>query len=97
SNHSQRAPHPADSHSPTLPLIALALAYPFLDALFGWQKLYSGTWALLLVTMAVGLSVVVSFAGLLDLGYAAFLAIGGYTAALLTASGSRLAPMLPAV
>jgi branched-chain amino acid transport system permease protein len=38
---------------------------------------------------------VVGLAGLLDLGYAAFFAIGGYGAAILTASGSRLATELP--
>ena len=37
-----------------------------------------------------GSSVVVGQAGLLDLGYAAFFAIGGYAAAILTSSGSRL-------
>ena len=39
------------------------------------------------VLLALGLNVVVGFAGLLDLGYAAFFAIGAYTYALL-ASGS---------
>ena len=38
------------------------------------------------VVMALGLNVVVGFAGLLDLGYVAFYAIGAYTAAYL-ASG----------
>src|SRR5450756_2976357 len=33
--------------------------------------------------MAIGLNVVVGFAGLLDLGYAAFFAIGSYTDAIL--------------
>src|ERR1700737_3790606 len=51
--------------------------------------------ALLMVTLSVGLTVVVGFAGLLDLGYAAFFAIGSYTAAMLTSSGSRLALGLP--
>src|SRR5205814_7664091 len=37
------------------------------------------------------------FAGLLDLGYAAFFAIGSYTAAILTSSGSRIALALPAI
>ena len=36
---------------------------------------HAGTWVLL----AIGLNVVVGFAGLLDLGYAAFFAIGAYT------------------
>ncbi|MFP3562611.1 ABC transporter ATP-binding protein, partial [Paraburkholderia sp. SIMBA_049] len=34
--------------------------------------------------LALGLNVVVGFAGLLDLGYIAFYAIGAYTAALLS-------------
>ncbi len=76
-------------------LLALALIYPWLDQLAGWNRLYSVAPALLLVTLAIGLSIVVGFAGLLDLGYAAFFAIGGYTAAMLTGSGSRLALMLP--
>ena len=36
---------------------------------------------LIFVMMAVGLNVVVGYAGLLDLGYVAFYAIGAYTAA----------------
>src|SRR5205085_10234242 len=42
--------------------------------------------------LALGLNIVVGFAGLLDLGYAAFFAIGGYTAAFLTSPISPLAP-----
>jgi len=37
------------------------------------------------VMLGLGLNIVVGFAGLLDLGYVAFFAIGGYTVALLTA------------
>ncbi|PXW13569.1 ABC transporter permease subunit [Paraburkholderia caballeronis] len=40
--------------------------------------------AMLYVMLALGLNVVVGFAGLLDLGYIAFYAVGAYTAALLT-------------
>ncbi|PLZ01219.1 ABC transporter ATP-binding protein [Burkholderia sp. WAC0059] len=40
--------------------------------------------AALYVMLALGLNVVVGFAGLLDLGYIAFYAVGAYTAALLT-------------
>jgi branched-chain amino acid transport system permease protein len=39
------------------------------------------------VLMALGLNIVVGFAGLLDLGYVAFFAIGAYTVALLTSTG----------
>src|SRR5207245_6714724 len=42
------------------------------------QAAHAGTWVLL----AIGLNVVVGFAGLLDLGYAAFFAIGAYCYAL---------------
>jgi branched-chain amino acid transport system permease protein len=40
--------------------------------------------AMLYVMLALGLNVVVGFAGLLDLGYIAFYAIGAYTTALLS-------------
>ncbi len=39
------------------------------------------------VLMGLGLNIVVGFAGLLDLGYVAFFAIGAYTMGLLTTSG----------
>lgn len=42
------------------------------------------------VILALGLNVVVGFAGLLDLGYAAFFAIGAYTAAFLTSPTSPI-------
>ncbi len=43
---------------------------------------------LIYAILALGLNIVVGFAGLLDLGYAAFFAIGGYTAAFLTSPSS---------
>jgi len=49
------------------------------------------------VLMAIGLNVVVGFAGLLDLGYAAFFAIGAYTYALLASSQLALTPAHHAV
>ncbi len=39
------------------------------------------------ILMGLGLNIVVGFAGLLDLGYVAFFAIGAYTMGLLTSSG----------
>jgi branched-chain amino acid transport system permease protein len=45
--------------------------------------------------MALGLNIVVGYAGLLDLGYVAFFAVGAYTAAVLTSPSSpRWAPEL---
>jgi len=52
------------------------------------------------VLLAVGLNVVVGFAGLLDLGYFGFFAVGAYTVALLTSPESRFGvewPWLAAV
>ncbi len=76
-------------------LLAFGALYPWLDQAAGWFRLPGATMALLMVTLAVGLTIVVGFAGLLDLGYAAFFAIGSYSAALLTGSGSRIALALP--
>jgi len=45
---------------------------------------------LIFILLALGLNIVVGYAGLLDLGYAAFFAIGGYTMAFLTARQSPL-------
>jgi branched-chain amino acid transport system permease protein len=44
----------------------------------------------LYVLMALGLNIVVGFAGLLDLGYVAFYAIGAYTVALLTSTSKEI-------
>ncbi len=50
----------------------------------------------LFVLLALGLNIVVGLAGILDLGYVAFYAVGGYTVAVLTAAASpRIAPELP--
>jgi len=51
--------------------------------------------ALLYVLLALGLNIVVGYAGLLDLGYVAFFAVGAYLAALL--GSPHLAQAFPAV
>jgi branched-chain amino acid transport system permease protein len=78
-------------------LLIVALLYPLIGALFGGARIYDATIVALMVVLALGLELVVGFAGLLDLGYAAFFAIGGYTVALLVGGSSRLAPYLPAI
>src|SRR5216683_6134821 len=45
------------------------------------------------ILMAIGLNVVVGFAGLLDLGYAAFFAIGSYTYALVASNHLGVTPL----
>jgi branched-chain amino acid transport system permease protein len=74
-------------------IIFIAL-YPGFDKLFGWNGMGAFPTILIYVVLALGLNIVVGFAGLLDLGYAAFFAIGGYTAAFLTSPQSPLAGTL---
>jgi branched-chain amino acid transport system permease protein len=69
-------------------LIVLALTYPFY-----WNRLFevpifgpfpevgTGVYMLVFIMMAIGLNIVVGYAGLLDLGYVAFYAMGAYTVA----------------
>jgi branched-chain amino acid transport system permease protein len=64
----------------TIALVAVfLLLYPFADLAFGTGTLYAVTDAMIYVLLALGLNIVVGYAGLLDLGYAAFFAIGAYT------------------
>lgn len=60
------------------------LAYPFVDRALNLQTLFAVTDAAVFVVLALGLNIVVGYAGLLDLGYAAFFAIGAYTTGILT-------------
>jgi len=70
--------------------LALAIAYPFVEQLIGLRLQTKLIPILLFVVLALGLNVVIGFAGLLDLGYAAFFAIGAYTVAFLTSSDSPI-------
>ena len=76
-------------------LPALLLALPFIiDALLGrgWVRIVD--FAMLYIMLALGLNIVVGYAGLLDLGYIAFFAVGAYCYAL---TGSpHLAQVFPA-
>ncbi len=72
---------------PGLMLLA-AVAYPFFATkmftipVFGaFPNVPTGVAIIVFVMMAVGLNIVVGYAGLLDLGYVAFYAVGSYTAA----------------
>jgi len=49
------------------------------------------------VLLAIGLNVVVGFAGLLDLGYAAFFAIGAYTYAMIASNELATSPLHQAI
>jgi branched-chain amino acid transport system permease protein len=82
---------------PALLLLALAALYPIYheNVLSQWtdipviQNFPSISTAVIMIVyvmMAVGLNVVVGYAGLLDLGYVAFYAVGAYTAGWLASS-----------
>jgi len=58
-------------------ILMAALAFPYLDRNEG--DIDAAANALAFAMLALGLNIVVGFAGLLDLGYAAFFAIGAYT------------------
>ncbi len=72
-------------------MLVAAILYPFYQPklftipVFGvWPDVATGVYMLVFIMMAVGLNIVVGYAGLLDLGYVAFYAMGAYTAAWFT-------------
>jgi ABC-type branched-subunit amino acid transport system permease subunit len=75
---------PGAARSAVIATIAFALFYPPTATSF-WQSVLVSEIGIY-VLLAVGLNVVVGWAGLLDLGFIAFFAIGSYTTAYLTDS-----------
>jgi branched-chain amino acid transport system permease protein len=80
---------PAAPRRWALPILAIvaAVAYPFFGyrlftiPVFGsFPDISTGTYMIVFILMAVGLNIVVGYAGLLDLGYVAFYATGAYAA-----------------
>ena len=68
-------------------MLALAIALPWVVQFIpGWERRGIGiaTYILSYILLAWGLNIVVGLAGLLDLGYVAFYAVGAYAYALLT-------------
>ncbi len=76
-------------------LLVLMLVFPFFAAQFGnsWVRIIDI--ALLYIMLALGLNIVVGFAGLLDLGYIAFFAVGAYLTGLF--SSPQFAALLESV
>ncbi|MGH7120683.1 MAG: ABC transporter permease subunit [Acetobacteraceae bacterium] len=63
-------------------IFILAVAFPYINGNDGDIDAMAN--ALAFATLALGLNIVIGFAGLLDLGYAAFFAIGAYTYGILS-------------
>src|SRR5436305_10140335 len=86
--HYRRLPFWIRNWLPFALLLTLAVTYPFyvdnlptnVPLILTFPDLHSTVTILVFVVMAVGLNIVVGYAGLLDLGYVAFYAIGAYTA-----------------
>jgi branched-chain amino acid transport system permease protein len=73
--------HEQKVYFPVLAIIALfALSFPFLFSTYQTNIMIT---ALMYVMLGLGLNIVVGVAGLLDLGYVAFYAVGAYTYSLL--------------
>lgn len=81
----QRARHRSTRLSLYAVALAFALYFPHLVTDQSWQTLVVQD-VLVYLLLALGLNVVTGFAGLLDLGYVAFYAIGAYTTAWVTGS-----------
>jgi hypothetical protein len=76
----------------TLPLLAVRV--DTLQGVIEWR--WHNLLALIFVVLGLGLNITVGLAGLLDLGYIAFFAVGAYTYALLRRiSASASGPVLP--
>jgi branched-chain amino acid transport system permease protein len=70
---------PTDPRLRAIVIVVVLAAMVFAPMLFGPYATVILTNALLYVVLALGLNIVVGYAGLLDLGYAAFFAVGAYT------------------
>ena len=84
-----RLPSPVRRFGPALLVLVVAVLYPFylsnlpsgnVPLIYSFPSVRSAVTIIVFTMMAVGLNVVVGYAGLLDLGYVAFYAIGAYTA-----------------
>jgi len=67
-----------------LVLALLIVSFPYVDSFTGLRWTAQIIFALIFVILGLGLNIVVGYAGLLDLGYAAFFAIGAYTTGILS-------------
>jgi branched-chain amino acid transport system permease protein len=75
--------HPAAKWIGMALIVAALVALPFALASVGTAWVRITNLAILFVLLSLGLNIVVGFAGLLDLGYIAFYAVGAYVYALL--------------
>jgi branched-chain amino acid transport system permease protein len=87
--------NPVAAFIATFVVAAVLIALPFVVGQLGNAWVRALAFALLYVMLALGLNIVVGFAGLLDLGYIAFYAVGAYMYALL--ASPHLTSTFPAI
>jgi branched-chain amino acid transport system permease protein len=74
---------PRKAYASMAVVLALLLVFPFFAQQFGNSAVRTIDMALLYIMLALGLNIVVGLAGLLDLGYIAFFAVGAYMTGML--------------
>ncbi len=77
-----------------LALLAAVALYPLAEPALGFSRQSTLTVVMIFVMLAVGLTVMLGFAGMLDLGYAISFGIGGYITAMLTDPYGKLHTLL---
>lgn len=82
----QALPSPRRQQASLVTLAFILIIFPFVDQVAHTSWIATSIEILIYVILALGLNIPVGFAGLLDLGYAAFFAIGAYTTGLLSSS-----------
>jgi ABC-type branched-subunit amino acid transport system ATPase component/ABC-type branched-subunit amino acid transport system permease subunit len=79
-----------------VPLVILAVIFPFLDG--NSYHLHVATYIFIYIALSMGLNLLTGLAGLVDLGYIAFFAVGAYGYALIgKATGLPLLAQLPII
>ena len=70
-------------------LIVAAFVFPIVDSTFELDLIFPVIIIAIYILLALGLNIVVGFAGLLDLGFVAFYALGAYACWLASSQFSR--------
>jgi branched-chain amino acid transport system permease protein len=76
-------------------LLFIGLLFPLLDNALGWHQHVIATGIAIFALLALGLNVLLGFAGLLDLGYAVSFGLGAYLTGLLTSRYTWVGAFLP--
>ncbi len=87
----QALPSPRRQQATLVTLAFILIIFPFVDQVAQTSWVATAIEILIYVILALGLNITVGYAGLLDLGYAAFFAIGAYTTGLLSSSQLNIA------